>query len=280
MGLSNKAWEFLAKGSLKDFAVEKQPFEVFKRPHKEKTEYIDGMPFDKENVWRLFLKYYAVVNYKPFQKGEGVVENLEPIFKYFMGDPTFSESNRVLKKAFGSELIPDLSKGLLIISATGNGKTSIMNTFHEVFKSQTIQARECRWKNFNDWNSKRFSFSVCRDIVIEYDGLKEPHEKKSFFDYYGSAFPMCFDELMRERKTTNFGKLELMTDVLAKRYDNRALTFLTMNYAEEQKPEKLKHLTDVEWTLLKARDRYGSHIFDRFFEMVNIIVFDGKSFRK
>lgn len=275
--LDRKAWEFLAKGT-KDFAL-KNEIKVFpKAKVKEPEPLIDGLPFDKQNLWREFSRYYRFLNNKNFEQDPDAVKNIEPVFKYFLRDPDFVSSDRVIKNLAGSELTPSLDKGLLIIGSTGNGKTTIMETFFEIFKSKTVEARECRWNNFKEWDQCRFLNRSTADVAIEFSTLGNDESKKDFFKKYGT-FRYFFDDLMREKKGNNYGS-EIFTDIIALRYRNKAVTHFTMNYTDIPKPEEFESMSNLDWTLYQLSLRYGSHIYDRLFEMFNFIEFKGKSMRK
>lgn len=275
--LDKKAWQFLAKGTL-DF-IPKNELEVFpKLKAKDPKPLINGLEFNKKNLWREFTKYYRVLNNKNFEVEPNAVKNIEPVFKYFLRDPDFAKSDHVIKKISGSEIIPNLEKGLLIIGSTGNGKTTIMETFFEIFKNRSIEARECRWNNFRDWDQNRFLKRASEDIAIEFSTLGNDQSKKDFFKKYGN-FRYFFDDLMREKKGNNYGS-EIFSDIISLRYRNKALTYITMNYSDVPKPEEFIDMSNIEWTLYQISVRYGSHIYDRIFEMFNIVEFQGKSMRK
>lgn len=275
--LNKKQWEFLAKGSTE--LIPKKEEEVFARFKKKKPEpLVEGLEINKNNLWQLFSRYYRILNNKDFEREENAIKNVEPIFKYFLKDSDFMNSDRVVKKIAGSELRPSLEKGLLIIGGTGNGKTTIMETFFEIFKSKTVEARECRWNNYREWDSRRFTYKSTADIAIEFSSLGNDAGKKEFFKKYG-GFRFFFDDLMREKKGNNYGS-EIFTDIIALRYRNKATTYFTMNYTDIPKPEEFESMSSLDWTLYQLSLRYGSHIYDRLFEMFNFIEFKGKSMRK
>lgn len=275
--LDRKAWEFLAKGT-QNFAP-KNEIQVFERAKvKDPEPLIDGVPFDMQNVWKEFNRYYRIHFNKNFERDPVAVKDIEPIFKYFLRDPEFSQSDRVVKQVGNSTIYPALEKGLLIVGSTGNGKTSVLQTFFEMFKSKTVEARECRWNNFKDWDQNRFIYKETADVAIEFSTLQTGEERKNFFKQY-EGFRYLFDDLMREKKGNNYGS-EIFTDVIAKRYRNKALTHIIMNYTDVPKPEEFSDMSNLEWTLYQISIRYGSHIYDRLFEMFNFIELKGKSMRK
>jgi len=92
-----------------------------------------------------------------------------------------------------------------------------------------------------------------------------------------------FDDIKTERHASNYGKVNLFKDILENRYNNRVQivkgvtkinkTFGTCNYKEGYEG-------NTEVALEEFGEMYGGRIYDRLFEMFNIIEFKGKSFRK
>ena len=64
--------------------------------------------------------------------------------------------------------------------------------------------------------------------------------------------------------------VEIFKDILEKRYSNNAKTMVSMNYSGNS----------VEDTLDAISIKYGERVYDRIFEMFNIIDLHGKSLRK
>lgn len=134
----------------------------------------------------------------------------------------------------------DLSKGLLIGGTFGVGKTLIMQALCSVIA--------LFGKNIRYIHVKKLQSDILKTGVEQY-------EKK----------PLFIDDVGKEsREVVDYGTRILpIADLFALRYANYSLTFATTNY----KFETLKEF-------------YGDSIADRLKEMFNLIVLDGKSFRK
>ena len=65
----------------------------------------------------------------------------------------------------------------------------------------------------------------------------------------------------------------MFKELLEVRYENNAKTFITCNFD----PNNLK---DIQKALDQFLLRYGGRVYDRLFEMFNIIEFKGNSLRK
>lgn len=245
---------------------------VFVPKKPDPINYIDGVELNTKTLYKAFKAYYKALNGKDFIQTQDAIMNIEPIIKYFTNDPTFANSFRVIKQFNGKQIEPSLNKGLLIIGLPGNGKTSIMNTICNVFSNVTQEAKENHWKSARQWNDKRFLWKSCVEAVMEFESLEEAFEKDNFFKTY-SGYRYLFDDLNRESVASNFGKRDIFKDILFMRYQNAARTYVTMNYPENP------NFHTVEATLTMLGARYGSHIYDRMFEMFNIVEFKGPSMR-
>ena len=144
----------------------------------------------------------------------------------------------------------------MVIGTYGNGKTSIFKAFETALRSTNI-----RFKGF-----------TANEVVNKFEACKNPLDKEEFYKImnYGTRY---FDDVKTERTANNYGKAELMKDILEARYINKARTYITCNFKEGADG-------DVELALLEFRDKYGNRVYDRLFEMFNIVVFKGESFRK
>lgn len=145
----------------------------------------------------------------------------------------------------------DLHKGLFINGSVGTGKSILM----KVFKKMNTAGLLPRFKGFN--------MVCCDDIVRNYeaDGVD------ALRDYWEKNW--CFDDLGDEnRQALHFGTTRnVMREILTTRYrsfvDKGHLTFLTSNY-----------------DLSEIKNSYGERVEDRFLEMFNNVVLDGKSLRR
>lgn len=239
---------------------------------KQEINYIDGYEPTKSNIWKMFLLNFKIVNGKDFIQTPDSLQNIEPLIKYFSQDADFLNCKNLIKEFEGVELKPNFKKGLLIIGPYGNGKTSILKSLSTGFTSTTELAKKEYWKSFTLWNRLRFNCHNANDVVTEFECIERAEYKEEFYKKY-SGFRLYFDDFKNEKIASNFGKTELFREIIEKRYNNQAQTLLTMNY-EPTKPFDLSYALDA------IAKRYGEHIYDRLFEMFNIIEFKGKSFRK
>lgn len=254
-----------------DHQKEKKTQQKPKEPPK-KPDFIDGIPVNKKNVWSVFKHYYKIISGKEFIINEHSVRNIEPLIKYFIRDSSFFECQNLITNISGSDLEPSFKKGLLIIGGYGNGKTTMMKALSKAFLQTTETAKVEFWKTGHDWNDMRFTCHNANDIVTEYESLKDPEHKDFFYRKY-TKFRLYFDDVKNEKTASNFGKTEIMREIIEKRYNLEKKTFITCNYNQNY-PNELNPALD-EFGI-----RYGGHIYDRLFEMFNIIEFKGTTFRK
>lgn len=206
----------------------------------------------KQILWDLFIRNYAKNNGKLFSKTPDSIENIKPLIYYFIGD---FESFKACKNV--SDLsIPSLEKGLLIIGNYGNGKTTVMRALETSLKHSNV----------------RFKTYTTNEIVTMFESCKEPFEREEFHKQMQRG-TINFDDVLTERVASNYGKSDLMKDILETRYDKNKRTYLTLNYSDE-------HPEDLKIGLEQLGIRYGSRVYDRLFSMFNIIEFKGKTFRK
>lgn len=236
----------------------------------EPKPFVDGLEFNKQNLWTEFEKAFFDNESKRFERDKASLDNLKPIFEYFAGDADFYKNQNVKTRVLGTDLKPSLQKGLLIIGEPGNGKTAIMNAFRKLFYDAYLRSGEERWKSAMDWRARYFLSRTTIQVSSEFENLQN-YEKDDFFKSYSKGV-YFFDDFGREHVANNYGKKDVFADILFERHRIKSKTYLTMNY--------LSNDGSLENTLIAIGERYGSHIFDRFFEMFNIIEFKGKSFRK
>jgi DNA replication protein DnaC len=211
-----------------------------------------------EQLYKLYVSEFKLAIGKSFDpKNEEQLNNLLPLIFYFSKDERFFEC-----KNLSNLSQPSFEKGLLIIGGYGNGKTTSMLLFEKIFK----KAKGITFKGY-----------TTNDVVTMYEAC-ENDASVSEFDKIMKHGKKYFDDLGSEREASRYGKVNLMKEILEARYINRKedkkmRTYITMNYAEEY-PE------DVEKALLFIGKKYGSRMYDRIFEMFNIIQFKGKSLRR
>lgn len=208
----------------------------------------------KASIWKLFKKFYKSENGNEFKETPEALKNIEPIIKYFVYDDDFFKCDNLVTTLSQ----PSFKKGLLIIGKFGNGKTSIMRALSKLFNHYQMPMR--------------FKAVNAHDLVTEWESIDSHGGKDLFFERY-TCKSLYIDDVKKEREASNYGKTEIIRDILEKRYDRKLITHITCNYRDT---DNVGDLNDA----LQEFSRYGNHIYDRLFEMFNIIEFKGKSFRK
>lgn len=277
--VSRKEYEFLKrfqnltedeKSKIKRFEQENKPKQV--NVLKEVKTRPQGEFLNKETLWRAFTKEFYEQNKVNFEKTPDSVLNISSVMKYFLRDETFFESPNLIRSFNGQIITPNYDKGLLVIGDYGNGKSSMMKAISSAVNKMYIQAYNENWQTLSQWQSIRFMYHNVHDVITDFECIENGESKANFYKKF-SGFRHCYDDIKKEKIASNFGKTNLMKEIIEKRYDNKAKTFLICNYHNN-------HPNNVEHALLEFGTLYGGHIFDRIFEMFNIIEFKGKSFRK
>lgn len=198
----------------------------------------------------------------------------------------FSDSDNFLHSSLLSDLsVPSINKGLLIVGGYGIGKTSIFKILslieHAVTGPQRIQIF-CKNIQGHDTSLDlsyikgqllRFKFFSANDVVERYESL-EQNEKEEFWRWHSSGIKY-YDDVMTEHVASNYGKIEVFKDIIEKRYNSGWRTMISTNYGVEEN----KHVGTAR-TLEMMGERYGPRVYDRLFEMFNIIELKGRSLRR
>jgi len=212
--------------------------------------------FDKKTLWERFLNAYNEVNGKVFIQNDETIENLKTIFFYFLKDSAFFDCKNLSRLS-----VPSFQKGLLIIGDFGNGKTSTMKAFEKVFLG-------IKGYNFKSYNANEV---VNMFENIDIDNYTIDLSRKEF-DRKMNLGTKYFDDVKTERDASKYGKFNLMKEIIETRYNGNFKTYITANY-KEGFPDNLQE------ALNEFSERYGARVYDRLFEMFNIIEFKGKSMR-
>jgi len=210
-------------------------------------------PFDKDKLWKWFLSYFKEINGIEFQYTESYMNiNYASLFLYFLNDMSFLKCQNL----YQHRLAPNFNKGLLIVGKVGVGKTAIMKVFEKMFMN---------------YKPHRFKIIETYKVVEEYESLRTPNCKQEFYRRY-SIGDILFDDLNSERIANNFGKVNVMQEIIFRRHNNGYKTHFTMNPFPgfEDSPEQ---------NLLRLEDFYDARVADRLFEMCNYITIRGKSKR-
>lgn len=218
------------------------PKDYFKKPEIKPIEQLNF-------AWlaKAFEMQFQFNEGKELRVNESNSEVLRLITQYFAKNKEFE--NFKDKKVALNRM--DLRKGLLIIGGVGCGKTSMMRTFQSI--GQRIMQKR------ND-SFMYFQMISCNSLVREFEGL-EQREKEWFFERNLKGVKY-FDDFGTEGDASNFGKVNLMKNILEERYLKGKKCHLSTNLMLEEIEEK-----------------YGFRVYDRIKEMFNVIVMSGESFR-
>lgn len=207
----------------------------------------------KEWLWKEFTKAFLQNEKVKFDTTTPeVVENIKPLMYYFLGE--FDEFKKCRNVSSISE--PSLKKGLLIIGGYGCGKTSIMNALEKALRPTNI----------------RFKGYTANEVVTMFEACSSPSEKE-YFNKLTRGGTIYFDDVLTEREASNYGKHNLFKEIIEERYSLRRRTYISCNYQDGTN-------NDLKIGLSQFGEKYGSRVYDRLFEMFNVIEFKGKSFRK
>lgn len=207
---------------------------------------------DKDILWKLFSKNFQLNEGVSYSKSDVSIENLKPLIYYFIGDlENFKKCEHV---SHLSE--PSLKKGLLLIGGYGTGKTSVMKAFERSLKKSNIV--------FRSYNTN--------ELVTMYEAIGNQYDKDLYNKNMKSG-TIYFDDVLTEREASNFGKVNIMKEILEERYSRNLRTYITCNFKDNTG-------NDIHEGLGQFGERYGSRVYDRLFSMFNIIEFKGKSYRK
>jgi DNA replication protein DnaC len=162
------------------------------------------------------------------------------LIKFFHGDSSFNG---------------DIDKGILLMGATGTGKTMAM----DIMKIYQTIDNVCYVLNGKPvrMNFEITDVSMLVNSFLDngYDGL----------EVYNHRYALCIDDIGSESNQIKYygNDLDVIGYVLAERYARRLMTFGTTNYKEE-------FLTN----------KYGDRIVSRMYALFNFIVMKGKDFRR
>lgn len=246
---------------------EREKIEAFEKGHelteeqkKKQAEYflkVNQKPqrqvieMNKDILWWWFNKVYLDQNGKKYEINKETLSFVSVVFHYFLKDDSF----------FNELCLTDLSKpsfekGLLIIGGFGVGKTSIMKAMQGALQ-QYLQS---------------FAIYNINEVVNDYEGCQDQNAKSTFWHKMTNG-QCLFDDVKTERNASNYGKANLFKDVIERRYASGKLTHITCNYDPNYEG-------DIEAGLNEFGVKYGGRVYDRLFEMFNIVEFKGQSFRR
>ncbi|MCF7561609.1 hypothetical protein L3X39_13260 [Sabulilitoribacter multivorans] len=209
------------------------------------------LPISKQDLWLRFLETFKSLTGKRLINDKQTKSNLKVLFYYFLRDDDFF----TCKNLHADISKPSFDKGLLIIGATGVGKTDYLKVFEKIF----IEFHQYRFKGENS-----------NDLVTQYETCATPSDKELFFRRHQRK-RLFIDDINSESIASNYGKYDVVGNILMSRHEKKLITYVTTNYLTDEK--SLTH------TLEALGHRYGFRLYDRLFEMFNFIEFHGKSYR-
>ena len=210
----------------------------------------------QDNIKELFLTFFKKMFKKEFEINDDSNQYLQLLLNYFCRNEDFYNSPILIKNLNS----PSLCKGLLIIGNYGVGKSKILKTFEVLFT---------KYCEFN----KNFYFRIYNvmNAVNTFETLENAMQRSDFYKKHSKGFK-CYDDVKSERDASIYGKIPIIKDILFSRYENDTRTIFTCNFDENYPDDYLKAIEEFG-------SKYDGRIYDRIFEMFNIIVVGGKSFR-
>jgi hypothetical protein len=198
--------------------------------------------------WKIFKEQYKILFNKNFIATAESKSLVYTLYYYFLKKENFFNST-LLYPIDNSNI--SLDKGLIIIGGFGVGKTSILKTFEVIIENLSLNHYEVPVRMHNT-----------SDIVVEYEGIEFEHRNYVIIKY--SKGFRIFDDIKNEREASNFGKVDILKEILYMRCENRNFrTILLCNY-DSDTPKDMNQAID-------SLERYGERVYDRLFEAFNFI---------
>lgn len=153
-----------------------------------------------------------------------------------------------------------IEKGICFIGECGVGKTTLMRLFQQ-------NTTNPFWYK----SAKEIAFDYQKNGIDAVKGLGIINETKSGFGtksnpFNQKLFGLFIDDFGAENITKNYGnEIEPVAEVIELRYSN-------------QLPYRYTNIS-TNLTMDEILDRYGKRLYDRFYEMFNIIHYKGDSKR-
>lgn len=206
----------------------------------------------KQWLWKKFSENYFLQNGVRYSNSEISIQNIKPLIYYFIGD--FENFKKCENLTLYSE--PSLKKGILLVGGNGNGKTSSMEALEASLKGINVS----------------FKTYTTNAVVDMYEACSNSFDKDEFNRIMKNG-RLNFDDVLGERVSSNFGKVDVMKEIFEQRYYKGKKTHISINF-------KYEAPGDINEALIQLGERYGAKVYDRIFSMYNIIEFKGSSLRK
>lgn len=234
-------------------------------------------PFDVDEFIRdWFIPSFEIFEGKPFDgkaNGGEPIKFLKTIIYYLLRDDRFLRSPLIARGSQYPE--PSLSKGLFIIGGYGSGKTSIMRTLYKIIErgeTEPFPVVKTAGGGINTLRKfgLRFGFYTSNQVKLNFETCRKDEESEFWSRHKGGR--IYYDDITAEEVVSKFGRTEIFKQILENRYTSRATTLVSLNYNEDDRT--------IDGTLNLFGNRYGARVYDRVFEMFNIVTLTGKSLRK
>lgn len=222
--------------------------------------------YSSEQVLGAFLKKFKELYLTDFN--EENLPYISTVIHYFTKDERFFTS-----KGLRADISkPSFNKGLLLIGICGNGKTSTMKVLNKLLAP------------FED---KKFNYTEAEELIWEFEAIdsKKHDERKRFIEKI-SKTPRCFNDLKTERLAYNYGKINLLSEIMKNRSEYPELiTHATCNYNEPCICKLTRCICGGDYQenavngLIEFQFKYSQQIYSRLFQMFNVIEFGNQSFR-
>ena len=217
--------------------IENAKADLFKTQNLRKRKFakISGSEFKELFTLKLNNQMRLRRKKNDFEFDENNEELINQLYYYLVGNP--------------EKFIGELEKGILVVGNLGSGKTMIMQAFCSL------------WNDLFEIKIKSTTAKKYVELLLDPDKFKS---QTGILPNYGTGTAFI-DDIAKESKKVNVYGTEIcpMADLLAERYDNGVITFMTGNYRLES-----------------LETHYNKTIADRMKEMFNIIEIKGKSRRK
>lgn len=224
----------------------KQDLLSTEKSRKRKFAQISGSVFKELFTIKLNHQMRLRRKQNDFEFDENNEKLINQLFYYLTGN---AKEFKVVDPETNKEVLGELEKGLLVVGNLGSGKTMIMQAFCSL------------WDDLFRIKTKSVSAKKYVEMLMIASKSKEASSSMPNFGI-GTVF---IDDIAKESKQVNLFGTEVcpMADLLADRYNNGVITFMTGNY-----------------TLESLETHYDKTIADRMKEMFNIVILKGKSRRK
>ena len=218
------------------------------RVHSKKAQ--KEIKLNKDMFYKKMLRNFRILNNKEFIETDDSIRNLEILLHYYTKDPLFFQCKNL------SDLsTPSFDKGLLIIGGVGCGKTSLMRAAEK----SVVDIPGIQFKGFG------------ANEVVELFEKNIDADEWAMKMYRGNRY---YDDVKAERISDSYGKkVEVFKPIIEERSKfGCGKTYITCNYKNGA--------IGLEAAVEEFGERYGGRVWDRMYEMFNIVEFTGKSFRR